>query len=423
MRTFRAHLLAACVGAGGVAALADPVQAGDFDLISPETIHGVIDLRAAAADGEPSFTDGDFGKARYGGAGNEGWTARGQIAEAGLEWRPRFGWNWSATVDVAYQPGQERKIDLIQAYVTYKPAPTTATNFSVRAGLFYPPISLEHDAPLWGVTNTITPSAINSWVGEEVKVAGVEVTVTHEFGDRQLSVTGGVFGADDTAGTLLAYRGWALHDLKSQLGGSFALPPLSPFSSIVQDQDSYSTREIDGRTGHYERIEWRAGNGVDLHIFHYDNRGDRTSVDAEEQWAWDTAFTEGGVRVKFDERTRALFQAMGGRTRDGFPTGRGLFADVSFAAAYALVARDVGADTLTARADAFQIVDHTRRPNDNASEHGWAMTGAWRRPITRNLDLRVEALHVWSDRPSRVLALGTPVQAQTVIQTSLRFTF
>ena len=58
----------------------------------------------------------------------------------------------------------------------------------------------------------ITPSAINSWIGEEVKVVGVEGTATHPLAGGRLSGTFGLFGFNDTAGTQLAFRGWALHD-------------------------------------------------------------------------------------------------------------------------------------------------------------------------------------------------------------------
>src|SRR4029077_2655356 len=112
------------------------------------------------------------------------------------------------------QPDQEdRPIDVSQAYLSWRPTPTSATRFSARLGMYYPAVSLEHDAPVGGLTNTITPSAINSWIGEEVRVIGAEAGVAHEFeGGQRLALTLGIFGGDDTAGTLLTYRGWAMHD-------------------------------------------------------------------------------------------------------------------------------------------------------------------------------------------------------------------
>jgi hypothetical protein len=394
------------------------------DLVSPETVHGLVDLRLSAANGESSFADGGYGKTRFGGGAGGGDRVRASVAEAALEWKPRLNWEWSAVVDITAQPGQEHAVDVAQAYAVFKPVPRSDTRFQVRAGLFYPPISLEHDAPVWGVTNTITPSAINSWVGEEVKVVGLEGQAQHDFDGQSVSVTGAVFGYDDTSGTLLTYRGWALHDLKSTANGKFPLPPLSAYALTVQDTETYSTLEIDHRAGWYARLEWRPTGALTLDALHYDNRGNREGVTPDLQWAWDTRFTNLGARLQLDDKTRVLAQVLFGHTYMGYPEGTGgLFADVSFRAAYGLVSRDVGKGTLTARADVFDTIDHSLVAIDDNNEHGWALTGAYRYEISKHADLRFEALRVWSDRPSRAYAGGAPRQAQTVLQSSLRLSF
>ena len=178
------------------------------------------------------------------------------------------GLDLSAVIDAVAQPGQEHPVDLSQAYFVYKPVPHSQTRFSVRGGLFYPPISLENDGRAWTVTDTITPSAIDSWVGEEVKVVGLEGSVSTELGDQTVKATAAVFGYDDTSGTLLAFRGWALHDIQSQANGSFPLPPRSPFlDAVIQSDDTYSTLEIDHRAGFYGRFEWDPGSPLTLHAF------------------------------------------------------------------------------------------------------------------------------------------------------------
>src|ERR1700733_4248607 len=224
----RRRLLLICLAAAFFAAKGALAQ---VELVGPGTVNALVDLRAIAADGQPSFVDGGEGKTRWGGDAPGGWRGQLNLAEAGLEWRPRLNWEWSAVVDVVAQPGQSQPVDLLQAYAIYKPVPRSATSFLVRAGLFYPPLSLEHDAPVWSTRDVITPSAIDTWIGEEVKVAGLEATVSHAFGSARLSATGAVFADDETAGTLLAYRGWALHDVKSTLSGEFDLPPLGPFAN------------------------------------------------------------------------------------------------------------------------------------------------------------------------------------------------
>ncbi len=419
MRTRRfIALVAALIGW----ALADRALA-QVDVVSSEAVHGVVDLRLAAADGEPSFRNVGFGKLRYGGDGGPGLKGAAQLANAALEWTPRIGWEWSAVVDVLAQPDQEHPIDLGQAYIVYKPVPSSPTRLQVRAGLFYPPISLENDARAWGVTNTITPSAIDSWVGEEVKVAGLEARVSRAFGDQELAVTSAVFGYDDTAGTLLSFRGWALHDVQSQAFGAFDLPPLSPFIDQVQSEESYSTREIDRQPGFYARLEWRPTPPLALHAFYYDNRGDKVDVTSDLQWAWATSFAEAGARWDVDERTVILAQALNGRTVMGFPTSGGRFVDMDFRAAYLLGTHTIGKSAFTARIDLFETHDRSALFLGDTNESGWALTAAWRYPLTRYLDLRAEALHVDSTRPSRSLSAEAPEQAQNLLQSSLRLSF
>ncbi|MBV9993771.1 MAG: hypothetical protein JO127_01030 [Caulobacteraceae bacterium] len=407
---------------GALLAAAPGAAAAQVALLSPETIHAVVDLRAAAANGEPSFADEGFGKAIYGGDGSKALKGRLDLALAALEWTPRLGWDWSAVVDVVNQPDQEHPVDLAQAYAVFKPTPRSDTRFQARFGYFYPPISLEHDRRVWGLTDVITPSAINSWIGEEVKVVGAEATISRQGGLGRVAATGALFGFDDTAGTLLSFRGWAFDDRQGQLMGSFPLPPRSPFFARAQGDDTYTTLEIDHRGGYYAKLEWAPADWpVTLEGLHYDNRGDRRAVTPPEQWAWATNFTDFGATARIGEHTRLRAQGLWGRTQFGFQTPKGIWVDVIFRSAYLSATQDIGKGSLTLRGDIFDTHDRTMAFSDDKNEHGWGVTAAWRRPLTRHLDLRLEALHVESTRPARSLAGEGPGQSQTVLQSSLRF--
>jgi hypothetical protein len=98
--------------------------------------------------------------------------------------------------------------------------------FSARAGLMWPPVSLEHEGADWHVANSITPSAINSWIGEEVRPAAVEGTLAVNLGEHKLRATAAIMAANDTSGTLLTFRGWALHDRTTLAFRRQPLPPL-----------------------------------------------------------------------------------------------------------------------------------------------------------------------------------------------------
>ena len=100
-----------------------------------------------------------------------------QAVEGDLIWTPRFSWSLGGTVVATAQQGQDQAVDLSEAFLTYKPLLGGGTRIVARAGLFWPPVSLEHTGPEWRVRDTITPSAINSWIGEEVKVGGLEAQV------------------------------------------------------------------------------------------------------------------------------------------------------------------------------------------------------------------------------------------------------
>jgi hypothetical protein len=418
--------IAAAALAGGLAfATAAPAFA-QVDLISPGVFSGQIDARLSASDGETSWTRGGFGKTRYGGAG-AGEAGRLQIASADLVWRPRLAWDLSGYVDAVAQPDQAHGVDLSEAYLLYKPLPREdGLRYSARAGLMYPPVSMENDGPAWTPSRTITPSAINSWIGEEVKTWGGEATIARRWEEQEVSATAGVFAGDDTSGTLLTWRGWALHDVRSTAFGDFPIPQVprehKPFYEATQGPYSRSVDEIDGRPGIYARAEWRAPGAVTVNLFYYDNAGDRTTF-VNRQWSWDTTFWNLGLRLKPDDKTEVLAQAMTGRTVTGFVTPIGWRVDAGFDAAYLLVSRELGKDLVTGRIDGFQVRDHTFQALDNNDERGWAVTADYRHPITEHMAALVEVLHVQSDRPSRAYVGQAPRQAQTTLQTALKLAF
>jgi hypothetical protein len=396
-------------------ALAAGSARAQSEVFARDTFSGVVDLRAAVSNGEGSWTEGGFGRSRFGG------DAGHVTAQADLVWKPQFPWDFSAVVDLQAQPGQTRGVDVGEAFLRFKPVPRGDTRFNVRAGLFYPDISREHDGPAWTVTDTITPSAINSWVGEELKVVGLEGTVTQAFDAQEVWATGGVFYYADTAGTLLALRGWSLSDLKSSANGHFDLPPLSPFMAGKQPRFTTPVHEIDNRPGWYGQLGWRR-HGFAIDVTRFDNGGDRRSADAHLEWAWDTRFWNLGLTWDLDDRTSLRAQAMRGQSDMGFSTPK-IWIDTGFNAAYGLFTRRYGDDALSLRGDWFEVTDHTWKAADPNREWGWALTAAWRHALTPNADLRLELLQVRTYGEARERLGLDEHQDQTVAQTALRLKF
>jgi hypothetical protein len=399
-----------------------PARAQADDVLGPEAFDGSIDVRASLADGETSWLDGGFGKLRYGGDSGGDAQPRLQVAAADLAWKPQFSFAFSGLVSVTHQAGQSNAVDLNEAFLSYRSGPAK-TRFSARAGVFWPPISQEHSGSAWLVSDSITPSAVNSWVGEEVKVLAFEGKAEHRFGGQQLALTAAVFEHDDTSGTLLSYRGWALHDMRATVWGHFPLPPLSPTIAPYQAQVSNSFWELDGRAGYYARLDWQTAGPVSFNLLRYDNRGDRLSGH-DQQTAWRTRFWNAGAMAALGDRTVAKAQVLWGNTLVGPDTPYGIPADVDFAAAYLMLSRELAGGKLSARGDWFRTTDNSFVATDNNNEHGWAAMLAYKHPLTHFAQAIVELLHVESTRPARVVNGGIGAeQNQTQLQTSLRFGF
>src|SRR6476661_2303382 len=77
--------------------LADPPH-----LDMPANLSAVIDFRMVLTDGERSFTDGGFGKSRFGGGG-ENFDVHAVPATAELVWHGPIAWGVTGTVSAAYQ--------------------------------------------------------------------------------------------------------------------------------------------------------------------------------------------------------------------------------------------------------------------------------------------------------------------------------
>jgi hypothetical protein len=405
------------------ATAASPASAGDGDLFGPDRFAGIIDLRAAAADGEASWLDHGFGKSRYGGDGDD-FDGHLKLAEASLVWTPRFNWTFDGYVHAQFNEDQGNAIDLVEAFARYRSPPRDGVRLEGRAGVFYPPVSLEHPDTAWSTRYSITPSAINSWIGEEVKVAGVEGGVSRDLGGHQLGITVAAFGRNDLSGTILSWRGWALHDVKAGWDTALPIPDAALANLAVfapwQAPTTEPSRELDGRVSFYGRADWRAPELVSVNLVHYDNAGN-LGVGEKGQFAWETRFTNLGVTLDLGPETLVLAQAMTGETLWGrFQPWR---VDMGFAAAYVLANHTVEESSFTARADWFATSDHTYIAEDDNNEEGWALTLAYGRELNEHNRLMLEALQVSSDRPARAYGGVDPVEDQTVLQASWRITY
>ena len=391
------------------------------DILSRNTVLLLLDGRFVVANGERSWVNGGLGKTRFGGTSDGDYQAYVVPVEADLIWTPRFTSSLSANISAAWQRDQQNEVDLIESFVNFMPPQKGPVGIQVRAGLMWPEISQEHSTGgAWSVVDTITPSAINSWVGEETKVVGLEGTVRTNLGEHSFALTGAVFGFNDTSGTLLSFRGWALHDEKATAFGHFPLPPLNSFISEVQEHRTRSLIEIDHRPGFYGRLEWRPPAPFGAALFYYDNRGDPKAFTPIGQWGWRTRFLNLGVNADLDQNTRLLAQAMAGSTYMGFTQNGETWVHTRFRSAYVLVSRRSDDRwTIAGRIEGFKTHELGSEMSPLESEEGWSTTVAAKYLLNDRVTLKAEALNVRSKRPVRLNLGLNPFQAQTVFQLSV----
>ena len=401
--------------AGLLAAVPAAAQSYDENP-SGETLYLLADLRLTAADGELSWLDGGFGKARWGGERDGDLRVRARAVEADLVWQPHLTWSLDGTIAATLQQGQEHAVDLSEAFLSYRHDPIGTVRMSGRLGVVWPPVSLEHGGPAWSVTEMVTPSAINSWIGEEVKVAAAEASVAVPLAGGHLTATAALFGFNDTAGTLIAFRGWALHDEKATLFGRQPLPPLDAFMQEAQAPATRPMIELDDRPGVYGKVGWR-GETVTLQALYYDNRGDPEAVNDQLQWGWRTRFGSLAARIAIDPATQLSAQAMTGSTRMGFAMDDRIWVDTGFRSAFLLATRRFGDEaSVSGRVEAFGTRAHGSVTGRESDEDGWAATLAARHRIGDHVTVLVEGLHVESDRDERSRVLLPARQRQSVMQ-------
>ena len=144
------------------------------------------------------------------------------------------------------------RLGIVEAFVE----PVLPNETQLRLGLLIPPISLEHPSVGWNTLYTITPSAINSWVGEEIRTLAAEVTQNFKLSEQisfKLLLAG--YSGNDPAGAILSWRGWALHDYQYKQGDRLRFQPDIPVSLSANGWNTPS-KELDGRLGFYSKISY-----------------------------------------------------------------------------------------------------------------------------------------------------------------------
>jgi len=404
-------------------ASASALAQGDFPEFS---FRGFIDLRAVSTSGAQGWLDRGLGKTRYGGS-SDGARTEAHVAEASLVALARLSWPLSAVAHLKFDEDARSAVDVVEAYFRYRPVATSRAGVAVRAGAFFPPVSLENHAIGWTSPYTLTWSAINSWVGEELRTLGVEATRYWKLEDHTIEISGALFGVNDPAGTLLAWRGWALHDRAS---GLFERLPLAPLRSIEPDGTFFRQPpwaepflEIDGRVGVYAAAQWELADTLTARILHYDNRGDVLGF-AVKQYAWATRFTSLALELRLPLEVAMIAQYLRGDTKMGLTPDNKFPVDVEFTSYFILLSKKfLARHRVSARYDYFGADDLDAASDDDNNERGHAITLAYIVWPMKKHRVTVELLRVVSDRPERETLGLAPKITETLAQLSYRIFF
>jgi hypothetical protein len=360
------------------------------------------DVLAVASDGTRSFLDNGLGDLRFD-EHHEGL----QIDNVRFGYRGELAEIVHFTLEaVSYADPQSNPLDLTEGYAEIRPFPHGPWRSRLKIGAFYAPISMENRLQGWRSAYSISPSAINTWVGEELRTFGAEYDLDwlgRQRGyDWELGLGGSVYGWNESAGQLISERGWAIHDRQATLFGKIGQANSGP----IADQ-RLLTAEGDNRAGYYVDGNARYLDTLELRALHYDNRADIGAYSVtRNNFPWLTQFDSAGIRWTPTSHWSAISQWLAGRTCV-------ISQSVcwNFASEFLLASWSSGPNRLSARYDRFDT-QQIASAGDEAGygDHGHAWTFAYRRDIDRHWSATLELLQINSRFPPR-LDFGAPAAA------------
>lgn len=309
-----------------------------------------------------------------------------------------------------YQLG-EQNVGISQAQLSYKPLSNDKWRWRARVGFFYPKLSLENVDTGWLSPFTYTQSAVNTWVGEELRSAGLEVTLFSPGRARNsplsFEVHGALFKANDPLGTVISWRGFAMHDRQSLNNDRV---PFAAYPSVIGEDRIFHPNyvepyhELDGNIGFYLGAHIEYYKQSTLRYYYYDNQADPLAVSHERLYGWRTKFHSLALQHKFDGNTRILGQWLSGSSAMGT---RSVYID--FDAWYVMLSHKYKAHRISLRFDKFKVREDDIFSWDPNNSDGQGVTLAWRYDIDSTWQIGAEQ-HINKNSADNRATLGEDIQ-------------
>ena len=379
-----------------------------------QTWEASLDVRVLDSDAGRSYLNGGLAPVRFGSD-----QSGVQLGRARFALSEPFAQILMLKLDAsAWGDHDKSPVDLTEAYLEVRPYPVAGWRLRVKAGAFYAPVSLENRAAGWESPYTLSFSALDGWIAEELRTIGLQTQVEW-LGSRlgypfDVALVAAAFGWNEPAGVAIANNGFVLSDRQTTLFGRVGIPGGKPVSGFEL------FREIDGRVGTYGGLELRYLDRLTLTALHYDNHADPSAFDpAINEHAWATHFSTAGLRLEGPCDWTLIAQWLAGETYVA-PAGFGELG-WDFDTRYLLLSRTFGRhNRLSARYDSFSV--GPEQPVTRGAQEGHAVTVAYAFEPDEHWRLMLEWLQVRASQSNRLYYYGQdPFATDTLVQLSVRY--
>jgi len=370
-------------------------------------LHGFVSAREIYVSSQPSWLQGGAGRFDVGADTVDDHKLVSMYnAQVGFDWTP-MSWFLVHADGVArrQQSGHVggKRIGLVQAY-----ADVFNDHFRLRAGEFWLPTSRENTDPLWTSKYTITYSALNSWMAQEVRPIGADLQWSPSF---YVTVGATAFRGNDTMGTLLAGRGWTFGNYLAAYNENLPTPEPELTRPFGED--------LDGKNGYAERVRISLPERAMLQVTHIDNRATISPVKVKDEEPWATRFNIVGLEIGSTAPITVAGEWMRGSTEVGFPGGS---FTMDFDTAYLLGSYKYAHERFSGRIERFATNNASHPATDLAREHGHAITVAWMHETNPRSRAGLEYCRVSGDRPGLAPAFD-PRTGGSTITAEYRYSF